>query len=150
MKTEGYGGGIGVSRNGIAGIDDQVLNGRLATDERQNTAMIDQVQRLTTIVKDELTVQATPHGVSKADIGYAVTQTFAPTPGPNGQIGLFLCWCVTVTLRLSLLGYDPVAFPVLIPGGINSDSGFREAAKQGLEKAIEMRQEVMQQVPAAS
>jgi hypothetical protein len=149
MKSEGYGGGVNVSRNGIAGIDNQVLNGRLATDERQDTRMIDQTQRLNAVVKDELARLAPLHGVSKNDIGYGLTQSFGPMAGPTGQVGLFLCWVVTVTLRLVLLGYDPVAFPVLVPGAIAGDAAFRDAVKQALEKAIEMRDEAMSQVPPA-
>jgi hypothetical protein len=149
LKIEGYGGGTGVNRNGIRRVDDRVLDGVLS-NQRLDTGMIDQTERLTGIVRGELTAIATPHGVSKTDLGYSVTQVFAPMPGPNGQVGLFLCWVVTVTLRLPLLGKDPVAFPILIPGPIASDQAFRESAKQALEKAIEMRDDAMREVPAAS
>lgn len=148
MKTEGFGGRAGNYRDGIADIDDRVLQGVLTTDGRE-TKLIDQMQRIQGIVRDELAVQATAHGVSKQMLGYHVSQTFAPMPGPNGQMGLFIGWIVTVTLRLTLLGYEPAVSPVLIPGPLAPDTAYRESVKQALEAAIKMRDEVMQQVPAA-
>jgi hypothetical protein len=148
VKAEGTGGRAGNYLNGIAGIDERALNGVLTTDRRE-AKLIDQTQRITGIVRDELATQSAAHGVSKTEVGYLVSQTFAPMPGPDGQVGLFIGWIVTITLRLVLLGYEPAVSPVLIPGPLAPDSAYRESVKQALEKAIEMRDEVMRQVPAA-
>ena len=99
--------------------------------------MIDQQQRITTLVKDELAKQAVALGLDKSQVGYAVSPTFAPVAGPDGQPGLFYCWVVTITLRVPLVGYPPMLVPVIVPaplGTLPKDDDFRGATVMGLQQ----------------
>lgn len=108
--------------------------------------MIDQQQRLSGVVKDELAKAAASLGVDKSQVGYFVSPSFAPMQQPDGQVGLMFSWVVTVTLRIPLLGYPPVGFPVVIPtppGTLPADDAFRGAAKMGLESANGIYRQVL-------
>ena len=115
--------------------------------------MIDQQQRLSGVVKDEISKLAPTLGVDKSQVGFAVNPTFAPVAQPGGQTGLYYAWVVTITLRVPLLGYPPVLMPVIVPsplGTLPSDNDFRGAVKMGLENASKTYTEVMADVPSAS
>lgn len=108
--------------------------------------MIDQHQRLNGVVKDELAKVAASLGIDKNQVGYFVSPSFAPVQQPDGQIGLMFSWVVTVTLRIPLLGYPAISFPVIIPtppGALPDDDAFRGATKMGLESANGAYQEVL-------
>jgi hypothetical protein len=84
---------------------------------------------------------------AKESVGWSVQQMFAPMPGPNGQMGLFLCWVVTVTLKAPLLGYEDLAFPVLIPGTMANDQAITESTSTAFTKVIEMRDKLLRGEP---
>lgn len=91
--------------------------------------MIDQIARINELCKTEL------KKLSLGDpVGVAVTLSFAPVQTPTGQTGLFLSWVIMVTLKSPLLGYDDIAFPVVIPTQNNMppDSAFVESLKMAL------------------
>lgn len=108
--------------------------------------MIDQHQRLSGVVKDELAKAAAALGVDKSQVGYFVGPSFAPMQQPDGQVGLMFSWVVTVTLRIPLLGYPAISFPVVIPTpplALPNDDAFRGAAKMGLENANNAYREIL-------
>lgn len=82
--------------------------------------MVDQVQRLTEIVRDEIKKVAL-----RDDVGFAISQGFAPVPQPGGGMGLGPCWLVTVTLRNPLLGNPDIAQCAPIPGVMPPEQAFR-------------------------
>ena len=106
--------------------------------------MIDHAARYKALAHQELNKIAF---AVKDNVGWSVQQMFAPAPGPTGQIGLFLCWVVTVTIQAPLIGYEDLAFPVVIPGTMANDQAITESTGTAFEKVIEMRDKLLRGEP---
>jgi hypothetical protein len=84
--------------------------------------MIDQIARITGIVKGEVKKRAL-----NLPAGYFVGPAFGPVPvqGQAGQMQLGPVWVVTVTMANPLLGQTDIAQSVPIPGVLPPDEAFR-------------------------
>jgi hypothetical protein len=113
--------------------------------------MIDQVTRITTMVKDEIKKLAIGKGLDSDRLGFHITESMVPIPR-NGQQAMEMTWIVTLTYRLALLGSDKptLMFPVVVstpaPGFMPPDAAFRGSVEMALSKLDEMQTEVMRQV----
>ena len=109
--------------------------------------MIDQVSRITNVVKDELAKAAVTSGIDKSFVGFVVGPTGpVPIQTPMGN-AMVPSWVVTVTLRTELLGMPPIPSPVLVPGPLPQDEDFRGATRQALKAAAEERDRLMNPEP---
>ena len=109
--------------------------------------MIDQVQRITNVVKDELAKAAVTNGIDRSLLGFVVWPTGpVPVQTPMGT-AVVPSWVVTVTLRTELLGMPPIPSPVLVPGPLPQDEDFRGATRQALQAAAAERDRLMNPEP---
>jgi hypothetical protein len=91
------------------------------------------------IVKDELGKQATAFFLSKAELGYAVTFSFAPHP----EMGMAPAWVVIASHKSHLLGKGPIGQGAPVYGLLPEDRQIREAVEFVVEKvASDWRAEI--------
>lgn len=104
--------------------------------------MIDQVERVTELVAKEL--QKISLG---EDVGYAVSQSFAPVQtGP--QIQMLISWIITVSMRSPLLGMDHLSYNAILPcqpGHFPPDKAFAETTKLAMDGVRKLYDEVLSQ-----
>jgi hypothetical protein len=101
--------------------------------------MHDIAARFENIVKDEIANQATALMLSKAEVGYAVTFSFAPHP----EMGMAPAWVVIASHKSHLLGKGPIGQGAPVYGLLPEERQIREAVKFVVEKvASDWRAEI--------
>jgi len=99
-------------------------------------------QHVESVVKDQLAKACARLGVDKSEVGYAI--------GGHGQLTILVmpggqqlapAWVLLLTLRHKLLGREPIAGSLPIPGVLPSDADFRTVVDRVLGEIHQARED---------